>query len=299
MRRLSRGAYLSFDTAALDRLKELLGAVAVYAAGGYRALTAYGEKKGRRDPASDRATARVRPPPVLYLLGGFAVLGGVLLLAYLFVNADPARLARGLKVTGIIIAVVAVATLAISGRLAAAAHAAGDADAVAHSGAQRARPPPPTRRGSKLDRRDPLPAHDTRPRYGNNGGDDPARPLRRHATGGARPGDLLALLRECRAEDEEGARLLEAYLDRPHPGWRDDLAGEPRGTAGGGRGAGPASGDMTVDEAYAILGLAPGADADAIKEAHRRLMVKLHPDHGGSDYLATKINRARDVLLHR
>jgi curved DNA-binding protein CbpA len=56
---------------------------------------------------------------------------------------------------------------------------------------------------------------------------------------------------------------------------------------------------MSVEEAYAILGLSSGADAEAIKEAHRRLMVKLHPDHGGSDYLATKINRARDVLLHR
>src|SRR5262249_11660791 len=55
---------------------------------------------------------------MLYLLGGFAVLAGFLLLVYLFVNADPARLARGLKVTGIVIAVVAVATLAISGRLA-------------------------------------------------------------------------------------------------------------------------------------------------------------------------------------
>lgn len=56
---------------------------------------------------------------------------------------------------------------------------------------------------------------------------------------------------------------------------------------------------MSVEEAYAILGLSAGANAEAIKEAHRRLMVKLHPDHGGSDYLATKINRARDVLLHR
>jgi curved DNA-binding protein CbpA len=56
---------------------------------------------------------------------------------------------------------------------------------------------------------------------------------------------------------------------------------------------------MSVEEAHAILGLSAGADAEAIKEAHRRLMVKLHPDHGGSDYLATKINRARDVLLHR
>ena len=108
--------------------------------------------------------------------------------------------------------------------------------------------------------------------------------------------DLLSLLRECRAEDEEGARLLEAYLDRLHPDWRDELGGERAGSSGSG--ARSTSGDMTVEEAYAILGLAPGADADAIKEAHRRLMVKLHPDHGGSDYLATKINRARDVLLH-
>jgi len=118
--------------------------------------------------------------------------------------------------------------------------------------------------------------------------------MRVEELGGA---DLLALLRECRAEDEEGARLLEAYLDRVRPDWRDELAGErPGGSGGGARSAG---GDMTVEEAYAILGLMPGADAEAIKEAHRRLMVKLHPDHGGSDYLATKINRARDVLLHR
>jgi len=46
MAKLSRGAYLSFDAASAERLKELLGAVAVYAAGGYKALTAYGEKKG-------------------------------------------------------------------------------------------------------------------------------------------------------------------------------------------------------------------------------------------------------------
>src|SRR2546428_11765786 len=54
-----------------------------------------------------------------YLLGGFAVLSGFLLLVYLFINADRARLARGLKITGIVIAVLAMATLAISGRLAA------------------------------------------------------------------------------------------------------------------------------------------------------------------------------------
>jgi DnaJ-domain-containing protein 1 len=107
--------------------------------------------------------------------------------------------------------------------------------------------------------------------------------------------DLLALLRECRAEDEESARLVEAYLDRAHPDWQEDVAGARAGSAA----SSPSSGDVTVAEAYAILGLAAGATADQIRDAHRRLMKQLHPDHGGTDYLATKINRARDVLLNR
>ena len=106
--------------------------------------------------------------------------------------------------------------------------------------------------------------------------------------------ELVALLRECRTEDEEGARLIEAYLDRSDPDWRDELRRRRAGSA-----PHMGSADVTVEEAYAILGLAPGADAEAIKAAHHRLMKKLHPDHGGSDYLATKINRARDVLLRR
>jgi hypothetical protein len=236
---------------------------------------------------------------VLYLLGGFAVLSGFLLLVYLFVNADPARLARGLKVTGIVIAVAAVATLAISGRLAALLMPLAMLMPLlirVRSLLDRYRPPAGGQTSTvataflrmTLD-------HDTGSMEGT---------ILRGRFAGMRldelaPADLLALLRECRAEDEEGARLLEAYLDRVHPEWRDELAGE---RAGGGRssaGARSTSGDMSVEEAYAILGLSSGADAEAIKEAHRRLMVKLHPDHGGSDYLATKINRARDVLLHK
>src|SRR5919201_2589305 len=235
---------------------------------------------------------------MLYLLGGFAVLGGFLLLTYLFVNADPARLARGLKVTAIIIAVIAAATLAVSGRLAALLAPIAMLLPLlirVRSVLDRYRPPTGGQSSTvataflrmTLD-------HDTGTMEGT---------ILRGRFAGMRlaelgAADLLALLRECRAEDEEGARLLEAYLDRAHPEWRDELAGE-RTSAGDGRGARPASGDMTVEEAYAILGLSPGADAEAIREAHRRLMVKLHPDHGGSDYLATKINRARDVLLHK
>jgi hypothetical protein len=232
---------------------------------------------------------------MIYLLGGFAVLSGFLMLVYLFVNADPARLARGLKVTGIVIAVLAVATLAISGRLAALLMPL----AMLMPALIRVR--------SLLDRYRPPSGGQTstvatpflRMTLDHDTGSMTGTILRGHFSGmrveELGSADLLALLRECRAEDEEGARLLEAYLDRVHPDWRDELAG---GRATGGSGARPASGDMTVEEAYAILGLSPGADAEAIKEAHRRLMVKLHPDHGGSDYLATKINRARDVLLH-
>jgi DnaJ domain len=233
---------------------------------------------------------------MIYLLGGFAILTGLLMLVYLFVNADPARLARGLKVSGIIIAVIAVATLAISGRLAALLMPVAMLMPLlirVRSVLDRFRPPAAgqTSRVSTAFLRMTL-DHDTGSMTGT---------ILRGRFSGMRVeelglAELLALLRECRAEDEEGARLLEAYLDRVHPDWREELAGERAGGSSGG--ARPASGDMTVEEAYAILGLAPGADAEAIKEAHRRLMIKLHPDHGGSDYLATKINRARDVLLH-
>jgi hypothetical protein len=238
---------------------------------------------------------------MLYLLGGFAVLSGFLMLVYLFVNADPARLARGLKVTGIVIAVLAVATLASVPRLAALLMPLAMLMPLlirVRSVLDRYRPPS----GGQTSRvetdflRMTL-DHDTGSMTGT---------ILRGRFSGMRveelgSADLLALLRECRAEDEEGARLLEAYLDRIHPDWREELAGGRAGASSGGSGessARPTSGDMTVEEAYAILGLAPGADAEAIREAHRRLMVKLHPDHGGSDYLATKINRARDVLLH-
>lgn len=99
--------------------------------------------------------------------------------------------------------------------------------------------------------------------------------------------DLIVLWRQCIAEDEPSARLLETYLDRLRPDWRRAANGH----------TGAPGETMTRDQAYAILDLTPGADADQIKEAHRRLMMKLHPDHGGSTYLAAQINRAKDILL--
>jgi len=241
---------------------------------------------------------------MLYLLGGFAILGGLLMLLYLFVNADPARLARNLKWTGITIAGVAIVLLIL---LPPARELAALLLPLAMA------TPLLARLRSILDRyRTPAGGQTStvataflRMTLDHDTGRMEGTILRGRFAGmrldELRPADLLALLRECRAEDEEGARLLEAYLDRVRPDWRDELGGAGSGAAGarGTGGARPGGGDMTIEEAYAILGLSPGADAEAIKEAHRRLMVKLHPDHGGSGYLATKINRARDVLLHK
>jgi hypothetical protein len=103
---------------------------------------------------------------------------------------------------------------------------------------------------------------------------------------------LVGLLPEY---DQESQNLLAAYLDRRHPGWREHA----QDGAAAGRGSPARSGKMSDEEAYQILGLEPGASAEQIGRAHRGLMKKLHPDQGGSTYLAARVNEAKDVLLRR
>ena len=106
------------------------------------------------------------------------------------------------------------------------------------------------------------------------------------ALGGLGLRELLELLDECRS-DRQSMAVLEAYLDRVHEDWRAHRR-PPRGRSADG---------MAEDEARAVLGIGPDATREEIVQAHRRLMQRLHPDRGGSDYLAAKLNAAKDLLL--
>ena len=99
---------------------------------------------------------------------------------------------------------------------------------------------------------------------------------------------LQELLAYCQREDADSARLLDSYLQQRFPG---------ETSFGGQQGPVDSGGPMGRKEALSILGLAEGASDEDIVGAHRKLMQKLHPDRGGNDYLAAKVNQAKDLLL--
>jgi hypothetical protein len=103
--------------------------------------------------------------------------------------------------------------------------------------------------------------------------------------------ELIALRQELARDDPDGVSLLEAYLDRRFAGWREADQGERQRRGG--------DGAMSRREAFEVLGLAEGAAAADIIRAHRTLMKKFHPDHGGSTTLAARVNQAKDVLMQR
>lgn len=107
-----------------------------------------------------------------------------------------------------------------------------------------------------------------------------------------KPAELALLWQDCRFVDVKSAQILEAYLDKVHPSWQADIARGEEAMASG------PDGKMGEKEALEILGLKRGANEEAIRRAHRELMMRMHPDRGGSTYLASKINEAKAVLLN-
>lgn len=242
------------------------------------------------------------------------VLLGVVLLVCLYVigrgllNADPKALARAVRIGAVVAVVCVVGLLALTGRLGMAIGAMTLLlptilrwRAIANR--IKAARGPTAGGGSEVETRylrmrlD----HDT----GTIDGDILDGSFKGRRLADLSVEELIRLRAECAGQDPSSLPLLEGYLDRVHGDvWRGRAGGEGEGGDGDGDGDGARtdardarSGIMTREEAYEILGLEPGAGPQEIKDAHRRLMMRNHPDQGGSTYIAAKINQAKDVLL--
>jgi DnaJ domain len=237
------------------------------------------------------------------LIYGIAAVALVWWLSKKFATANTAAMAKALKVVGGILAFGAAALMALRGRIDMAILLGGVGAWLLGWGVGRfpfmpswmrpgaARTPGGVSRVRSATIEMEL-DHDT----GDLDGTVLSGPLAGRRLGTLDEAALRALAAACRLSDPDGLRLLEAYLDRRFPGRREHAERD----ADPGEGARPQQpGAMTEEEAYQVLGLQPGAGVDEIRAAHRSLMKKLHPDQGGSTYLAARVNQAKDILLSR
>lgn len=237
-----------------------------------------------------------------YLVFGIALLAGFLLAGKWYVNADARSILRALKWLLIVIVIAVAVFFVLTGRImwALAAipallpwffrvrQAARTAKTYHRMGQSQQYGPGASGQTSDIETRFLAMTL-------NHGSGDIDGEVREGPSAGQRLRDLSvselqALYRLC-AEDGDSLRLLETWLDRYHPSWRDEAEQTSGSSASG------STGPMGRSEALAILGLDDSAKEQDIREAHRRLIANLHPDKGGSSYLAAQINQAKDVLL--
>jgi hypothetical protein len=235
------------------------------------------------------------------LVAGLVAIATLYLLLQVLRNTSPAILARGIKIGGGIVCLAVAAFVGVRGELAVAIplglFGAGllgwspfgaGGFSIPGFGSQRSSGQSSRVRSAFLDM---TLEHDS----GNLRGEIVAGEKAGRSLDDFSLRELVAIGAEF---DAESLALLESYLDRRFPAWREDTQGERAGRERGHVGA-AASGKMTEQEAYQILGLQPGASEDEISRSHRSLMKKLHPDQGGSTYLASRVNEAKDTLLRR
>ncbi|THD67230.1 MAG: molecular chaperone DnaJ [Bradyrhizobium sp.] len=234
------------------------------------------------------------------LIAGVVAVILLYLLLQMFRAANPVILARTIKIGGGVVALAVAAFIGVKGELAVAVplgiFGAGllgwspfGASGFSIGGLF----------GGSTTRRSPGQASRVRSQFLDMSLDHDSGALTGQIVAGPHAGhsldefDLPQLTAMIPAFDAESVSLLESYLDRRFPAWRQDA----QGNAAGRQSRPAASGKMTNEEAYQILGLQPGAGRDEIGRAHRALMKKLHPDQGGSTYLAARVNEAKDTLL--
>ncbi len=236
-----------------------------------------------------------------YFFLGIALLAAALLLARWFVNAEPQKIAANLKVGGAVVLGLICLLLLVTGRFSllmmvfALLFFIRRALKAGRLGAHTASGPSPGQ------------ASEVRTRYLQMMLDHDSGEMDGEILDGRFMGmwlsqlgltELLQLLADYEDEDPQSASVLEAYLDRTRDdAWRKHTQDGSGEGAQEGEGRARPGGAMSRDEALEILGLREGATAAQIREAHRRLMQKIHPDHGGSNYLAAKLNEAKDLLL--
>jgi hypothetical protein len=224
---------------------------------------------------------------MIYVISGGAL---ALFLVFILLRADAAKIASSLRLVGPVVLGIVGVGLILIGRVGLGGMALSSALAWYGAGRMRRRssPTPGKRSHVRTAALEMELDHDTGQLDGVVlAGRFDGKPL-----GDLSELELYDLLAEL-ADDPESRQLLETYLDGRLPLWRDHVQAD----VGDGETRSPASGPMSKQEAYQVLGLEAGASAADIRKAHRRLMQRLHPDLGGSSFLAARINEAKDVLL--
>ena len=239
-----------------------------------------------------------------YLVLGIAMLAGILLAGKWYVNADPKSILRALKWLLIVIVIAVAVFFIISGRIIWAIAAIPALLPWFFRIRQAARTAKTYHRMGQSQQYGPGAAgqkSDVETRFLSMTLDHASGDIDGEVREGPHVGqrlhdltipELQDFYQLCR-EDRDSLRLFETWLDRYHPSWRDEADHRSQSSTSSG------SGPMDRSEALDILGLDERATEQDIREAHRRLIANLHPDKGGSSYLAAQINRAKDVLLSK
>jgi len=249
-----------------------------------------------------------------FLFLGIAAFLALMVIGRLLLSATPQTLARIVKIGAVILGAVIATFLAVTGRLGPAIALAMMLTpfivrwrAMARRMKTAAGPTPGQRSAVRTAHLEAMLDHDS--------GEMDARvldgPMAGRMLSDLEMSDLLELVTDFRRVDPQSAAIVEAYLDRIHGAdWRRHDSGA--GQEGGGYGSqgqtgsdsryshngrSSSGGRMTLEEARAALGVDSSATREDIKSAHRHLMKRFHPDHGGTDYLAAKLNEAKEILL--